>query len=643
MLKAVGLDVRPLRPHLTGIRSFEERFGFSPNSMQERIEYLDPDDDRTRLLILESETGSGKTEAALNWFFKLFAAGKVDGLYFALPTRVAARELYTRVHRTIQRWFPDPKVRPVTVLAVPGYAQVDGLPVEKILPAEDEGNRWQEDEQIRLYDRLWAAERPKRFLAATVAVGTVDQALLSVVKAAHAHLRSASLDRSLLVVDEVHASDAYMTHLLEALVRHHYRIGGYALLMSATLGSAARQRYLAAIGGKKENIEWSAAVNTPFPRITFADGTGTDVPPRGGKRVRLTLLPLAEKLEGIAHEVIQHLRSGARVLVVLNTVNRAVSLQKAIETRIETQHDLDERWLFRCPGYKGQEVVTLHHGRFAPEDRVVLDACVSKRLGRGSGKGPILLIGTQTLEQSLDLDADVLITDLAPADVLLQRIGRLHRHKRDDRPPAYREPAPCFVLVPEDELLKSLNEKGEVRDTYKRMGYGSVYEDLRMLELTRRAIAERPDIVIPRDNRLLVESATHPERLECLTAENVAWRLHMENREGAKIAKEVTASYQVVRYDEPFGEVEFDVDGVKVTTRLGADTYQVPLDKPVVSPFGQILREVLIPSHWSPKDRPEIATVEDVREGDEVVLRYGSHRYRYSRFGLELISDERGG
>ncbi|CAM3537006.1 CRISPR-associated helicase/endonuclease Cas3 [Hydrogenibacillus schlegelii] len=638
LLRGVGLDVRSLRPHLGRIRSFEERFGFPPNSVQERIEHLDPEDDRTRLLILESETGSGKTEAALNWFFKLFAAGKVDGLYFALPTRVAARELYTRVHRAMERWFPDPLERPVTVLAVPGYAQVDGLPVSQVLPAEGEGNRWQEDEGLRLHERRWAAERPKRFLAATVAVGTVDQALLSVVKAAHAHLRSVSLDRSLLVVDEVHASDAYMTHLLEALVRHHHRIGGYAMLISATLGASARQRYLRAAGGAGENVGWASAVEAPYPRITLADGSGLAVPSGREKRVRFTLLPLAQKLEEVAAEIIRHLRSGARVLVVLNTVSRAVSLQKMIEAH----PDLNQEWLFRCRGHQGREVVTLHHGRFAPEDRVILDACVSRRLGRGSEGGPILLIGTQTLEQSLDLDADVLITDLVPADVLLQRVGRLHRHNRQDRPEPYRQPASCFVLVPEGDLSAALDEKGNVRTAYKALGYGSVYEDLRMLELTRRMLAGRPDVVIPRDNRLLVESVTHPERLELLADESLPWRRHMEGREGADLSKGIAANYIVASFDEHFGEAEFNVDGAKVTTRLGADTLQVPLSRPVISPFGQTLREITIPAHWAPENPPDEVIVEAAEEGVEAILRFGTHLYRYSRYGLEVISDGKG-
>ncbi|MHB1957285.1 MAG: DEAD/DEAH box helicase family protein, partial [Sulfobacillus sp.] len=142
---------------------FGQLFGFShPNAIQQALITLDPHDPRTQTLVLESETGSGKTEAALAWFARLFAAGIVDSLYFALPTRVAATELYRRIETYMTRWFPDPSVRPVVVQAVPGYNPPSALPF--VDPTED---------------RLWAAQQPKRFLAATIAVGTIDQALLS--------------------------------------------------------------------------------------------------------------------------------------------------------------------------------------------------------------------------------------------------------------------------------------------------------------------------------------------------------------------------------------------------------------------------------------------------------------------------------
>jgi CRISPR-associated endonuclease/helicase Cas3 len=211
-LKAVGLDVAEAREHVNNSRwTFSEIFGFDPFPLQTWLNQSE----HPPLLILESETGSGKTEAALAHFAALFSAGQIDSLYFALPTRVAARELYGRVLATMNAFF-GPRCPPV-LLAVPGYEKMDGEPAF-ILPPEK--RLWADEQQLRR-DRRWAAERPKRFLAAAVAVGTIDQALLSVIKTPHAHLRRVCLNRSLLVVDEVHSSDFYMRQLTRRLLNQH--------------------------------------------------------------------------------------------------------------------------------------------------------------------------------------------------------------------------------------------------------------------------------------------------------------------------------------------------------------------------------------------------------------------------------------
>lgn len=628
LLRAVGLDTRPVKSQLAGGAStFEARFGLSPRPLQEAIDHLDPDDDRTRLVVAESETGSGKTEAALHWWAKLFAAGKVDGLYFALPTRVAAREIYTRVSKTIERWFPNPETRPVTVLAVPGYAQVDGWPLERLLPDQDGGNRWQDDPDLRQRDRLWAAEHPKRFLAATVAVGTIDQALLSAVQTAHAHLRSVCLDRSLLVVDEVHASDVYMSRLLEGLLNHHLSVGGRAMLLSATLGARARQRYVARAAHSEETLpDLESARQAPYPAITLADGTVQAVQTASAMRreVQFEELPLAFHLEELVGRLVPILADGARVLVVLNTVDRANALLRLLERHPEVHPGM----LFHCDG-----VICPHHGRFAPADRTVLDARVTQRFGPQSPPGPQVLVGTQTLEQSLDIDCDVMVTDLAPADVLLQRVGRLHRHKRP-RPAGY-EKARCMVLTPQEDLAEALEPRGTVAASYRRIGYGSVYVDLRTLELTRRALRERPLVSIPRDNRWLVEAVTHPEQLGLLKGER--WERHGQAVEGGELAQAVAASYAAAVYDQYFGEFEFNEAGGKVVVRLGADSLQLRLNRHLVSPFGQVLQEVVIPGHLAPETPDEILTVEEAHAG-RALLRCGDRRYQYSRYGLEAAT-----
>lgn len=630
LMHAIGLDAEPFRPILRGAGDgFETRFNLSPLPLQQIVDELDPNDSNTRLILAESETGSGKTEAALNWFCKLFTAGKVDSLYFALPTRVAARELYERINRTIERWFPDPYCRPVTLLAVPGYAQIDGYDVRKLIPDEKTANIWHDDHETSKLERCWAGAMPKRFLAATVAVGTIDQALLSTVQTGHAHLRSVCLDRSLLVIDEVHASDLYMSRLLQSLLTHHLGGGGRAMLLSATLGSRALHEYIQLTEPTAVMPTFKTAVEVPYPSLTLSNGEiiATSSTKRQ-KEVHFETKQWAFYPEEIVeHILVPALEAGARVLVVMNTVARAINLLRAVENN----SSIDEHWLFKCRGQ-----ISPHHGRFAPEDRKLLDGAVSARLGKGSSAGPVLVIGTQTLEQSLDIDADLLVTDLAPSDVLLQRVGRLHRHERT-RPIGY-ETARCIVLVPDCALERALTNRGEVLGEFKRIGYGSVYEDLRSLEMTYRTLVERPRILIPDDNRLLVEGATHPEVLDSLVGDS--WREHGSLIYGKGLAKTIAASTITSVFNRYFGEIEFVEAGRAVSTRLGIDQLRLELDREVISPFGKVLKEVLIPGYMAPSDlTTEIVTVEkgDGKDG-VIILRCEERRYRYSRYGMEEIS-----
>ena len=648
LLAQIGLDARPFRRQPLP-EDFRKRFGFAPRPLQAEAGRIRPED---RLWIAEAETGSGKTEAALHLFFTLFAEGRVDGLYFALPTRVAARNLYERVRDYVARLFPE-DARPPVLLAVPGYAQVDGL----ALPDLHE-NRFFDDPAP---DRLWAAEHPKRFLAAPIAVGTVDQALLGIVKTRHAHLRLGLLARHLLVVDEVHASDAYMSELIAALLGWHVRrLGGCAMLLSATLGSRARTRFLRAAGVPASTPAREEAEHTPYPAFWHGD---TCVPIQaGGKRcVELELLPIPEgppwgagrwwlllggrsrdweRAQALADEEAQAefapaldrvgeaLEKGARVLVVLNTVGRAVRFLRLAEQRGWTDAVFRVRGV-RCP----------HHGRFAPADRLVLDRAVVERMGKGSPNGPVLLVGTQTLEQSLDIDADFLITDLCPADVLLQRLGRLHRHDRK-RPPGLERPR-AIVLAPRRPLLEGLDAKRGVASWLLGWGFGNTYPDLRVLEQTRRLIETEEYVCIPEDARRWVEAASHEASLAALHAEDVRWEEHGKAITGQGIAQGLSARHVLVELDKPMDEVRWREAGELVRVRLGVDSWQLPLAKPFMSPFGEKITEVVIPG-WmmqgvSAAPDEMVLQAQPAEEGVRLTLTAPgglTRHFVYDRFGL---------
>jgi len=394
VLADYGFDPSPRRGAIAGPVSFASISEHPPHNVQIAVAEAEG-----QVVVLEAETGAGKTEAALYRFARLFAEGKVDGLYFALPTRVAASSLYLRVEKAVTRMFPE-GARPTVVLTVPGYAKADGA-IAKILPDFDV--QWDDDPDEAQRRARWAAEHPKRFLAGTIAVGTIDQALLGAIQVKHAHLRSACLLRHLLVVDEVHASDAYMERLLTSLLQQHSRAGGHALLLSATLGAAARTRLLGR--PDREAPELATAAALPYPAISTSSRPQPMGHPGAGRK-KAVLLTLDQRIgdpQALAQVALAHASNGAKVLVVRNTHREAVATAEALLAAAP-----DHPAIFRC-----NRVPTLHHGRFAREDRALLDAEIERQIGRTRPSGGLILIGTQTLEQSLDIDADLIITDLS--------------------------------------------------------------------------------------------------------------------------------------------------------------------------------------------------------------------------------------
>ena len=578
----VGLDVSAQRQAFGSIPEFSTLFDIphAPNAIQQAAHDAPLDE---RVVIIESETGSGKTEAALWRFTSMYDEKLVDGVYFALPTRAAATQIHGRVNRFVSKLFQ--KHKPEPVLAVPGYIQAGDFSGEHLQGYEVWWDTHPGDERRR----FWAAESAKRFLAAQVAVGTVDQAMMAALQVRHSHMRAACLSRNLLVVDEVHASDPYMSVIIEVLLNAHVGAGGYALLMSATLGSSARARWL--LRPRRESElpvpKVADAIDAPYPSVSTRSGDGVNIAPVGEngrqKSVRIDARALIHDFAKTASLALEAARLGAKVLVVRNTVAYAVNTQQALE---EAARSTDADLLFTCSG-----VSTLHTGRFAAEDRKLLDAAVETRLGRERTGGGCVVVGTQTLEQSLDIDADLLITDLCPIDVLLQRIGRLHRHDRDDRAAGYRIPT-CIVLTPPGDDLSHLLSSGENANGLGPHGY--VYPDLRILELTLGLVGEASrggqPWRIPEMNRELVEGATHPHALAVLVeTKGDKWLEHQGEITGMRLGDVQTARNAIVNRDRTFLErgVAFAGDEERIRTRLGDEGVEIAFAEPQRSPFGQ--------------------------------------------------------
>ena len=580
----------------------------------------------SRLLILESETGSGKTEAAIWRFAKLWKAGLVDGLYFALPTRAAAVQLHRRVEEALRRVFPA-EARPGTVLAIPGYIQAGAAT----------GRRagwdvvWADDPREAKRLARWSAESARKFLSATAAVGTVDQALLAGLQVKWAHFRGAALARSLLVVDEVHASDAYMTRVLREVLRGHLEVGGHALLMSATLGSVARDRLTASRARRRaqDRTRKADALAVDYPALAVSDRGGPlrfrSFDPTGYRKVvSMAETAIMRDPAAIADIAIRDARRGARVLVIRNTVQTATAVFD--EVRAHGAEDL----LLPVAGGPG-----VHHSRFAAEDRKLLDEAVEDVLGKKSDGHGRIVVGTQTLEQSLDIDADLLITDLCPVDVLLQRIGRLHRHGSRTRPAGFAEPR-CRVLVPSGRL----DSEELLRYGLGISRTGGVYRDLGVLELTRRLILRHPVWTIPEMNRQLVEEATHPESLQRLEDEPGAdWADRSIEVRGREAAERNLATRHVLDRGTNFTDITFPDAEEHVRTRLGEDGPRIRLRGSAAGPFGQEITKFSLPAHlfrghggMPSKEHIEGAHAEPVEGG--LVLVVGRHRFEYDRRGI---------
>lgn len=584
VLKRIGWDVSDERPVVPP--RFEQQFGFAANEIQKAVDSISLDESGG-LYILEAETGSGKTEAALRLYTRLFAQGFVDGLYFANPRRFAATQLFGRIADFSEKTFGSHAIEPT--LAVPGYLRVGSQSGVRT-------DRFQVDwGELNPRGFGWSAENPKRFLASPLASGTVDQALMAALKTPHAHMRAAALQRSLLVIDEIHSSDAYMSAFIADIILWFKKLGGHVLLMSATLGERDCRKYLTiwqkgiiSPDRRIKSIPFSQAASRSYPLLSLPDREiGISSCEAHRKKVSLSVCPILENPAAIAAKAKELYLSSADktdarpcMLVLCNTVRQA----RAVLNELKNILPSDD--LFSVSGH-----VTAHHGRYSPEDRRLLDREVEKRFEKNACPADRLrcggiLVATQTIEQSLDVDFDVLITDLCPADVLLQRIGRLHRHRRV-RPAGF-ERAQCFVCVPDSEFDWLLKRAA------RRYGYGAdrAYEDCISLALTWKLLRSSPDGAewnLPDQNRFIVESCQHADvRAEFIKSHGDGWEDTACQKSGADSARRTEASRLRIEWREPFGDSEnhFPNDIGRIGVRLGMSDRTVTLENRAESPFG---------------------------------------------------------
>lgn len=371
--------------------------------------------------LLEDVTGAGKTEAAVMLAHRLMASGCAEGFFIGLPTMATANAMYGRIAGVYDKLFVGGAS---LVLAHGRKTLVESFAATVIEPGADEKDQRQLDESATTRCMRWLADHNKRALLAPAGVGTVDQALLGALQSKHQSLRLLGLTRKVLLIDEVHACDAYMQRTLETLLEFHARAGGSAILLSATLTGDMKAALLDAFAtGCKATVPDLAATATAtaYPLATSwtsaQAGQLQEVAIDTRPDVRRTLSVRCESNVTNVIEGIQHaLAAGQCVAWIRNTVGDALAAHAALLAHVPAER------------------ITLFHARYALGDRLDIEERVLAQFGPTSTpdlRAGRLLIATQVAEQSLDVDFDLVVTDLAPIDRLIQRAGRLRRHVRD--------------------------------------------------------------------------------------------------------------------------------------------------------------------------------------------------------------------
>lgn len=437
--------------------------------------------DGPQLFILEDETGSGKTEAACILTQRLLAAGHGDGLYFALPTMATSNAMYARLGNLHRRFYTAESM-PSFVLAHGARNLNDDFMAAVAAPHPGDLDYTSSELSATSRCNQWLADSRKKALLAEVGVGTIDQALMAILPFRHQSLRLYGLARKVLVIDEVHAYDNYMQTLLSQLLSYHARQGGSAILLTATLPRAMRSDLMAA---------WQAGLGqsetTPqkddFPLLTHvSEGQPLELPLGSRKEVaRSVEVDWLTEEEQAIDAVLSAIEAGECIAWVRNTVDDAIRAFEAIAAR-----------------HPDPECCLLFHSRFAMVDRQRIESQVIERLGKNSTpeirKGQVL-ISTQVFQESLDCDVDVMVSDIAPIDLLIQRAGRLQRHQRGLRcPPRLLVLAPPWSDDPDEKWLQRTLP-----------GTQAVYRDTSLIWLTQRVLRHLEAIRLPEEARELIE------------------------------------------------------------------------------------------------------------------------------------------
>ncbi|MBW7877387.1 MAG: CRISPR-associated helicase Cas3', partial [Candidatus Cloacimonetes bacterium] len=525
------LEKRALKSTAVSVPSFEKSFPtiITPSPLQGisgQIELTSG----PHLVLLEDVMGAGKTEAALHLAHRMLDAGLGKGLFFALPTMATSNAMYKRVTDFIPKILGDKaNLDPFVVLS---HSRADlVLQGAEKQPYDLSGM----DETASRNYQNWFYDSRKKALLAQFGVGTIDQALVGVLPMKHQCLRLYGLHQKILIVDEIHACDEYIWELLVKLLQVHWNYGGSAILLSATLPLSKRKNLFHEFHEVVSAEPPEHIKDRSYPLITVGRA--------GYENQEIALTANPKSVRSIKTEffhsetdVFSFLQNthemGKCAVWIRNTIKDANSAYQQLKSMI------------------GSDFVFLFHSRFVLGDRLEIEDRVNQIFGKNSDcltrRGKIL-IATQVVEQSMDLDFDEMVSDLAPIDYILQRTGRLRRHSRaqdgsllasgsDQRGMATIHIfGPQFTEEPDKDWYKNFSPSASF--VYQRHG---------LLWATVKALTGRKEIHFPEDCRSLIEmvfrESVIPEALDS----------HEIKQDGEGNAKKSTAWSNVIKFDSGY-------------------------------------------------------------------------------------------
>lgn len=560
-----AVSVFPLSADIAAFSGITTLFPFiqHPTPLQQKVLELDINPDGAQLFILEDVTGAGKTEAALILAHRLMAAGKAQGLYFGLPTMATANAMFDRLSESWLALY-QPDSRPSLVLAHSARKLMDRFN-HSVWSGDLAGSEEPDDLQPASQGcAAWFADSNKKALLADVGVGTLDQAMMAVMPFKHNNLRMLGLSQKILLADEIHAYDHYMSRILECLVEKQACDGNITILLSATLSQQQRDRLVAAFAkGANSRVEAPLLGYNDYPWLTQV--TGSQVVSQfvatrkeAERSVHVGWLNSEQMcIERIEHAVL----NGRCIAWIRNSVDDAIHIYRQLSYR----------------GIVSPENLTLFHSRFAFHDRQrietqTLDLFGKKSAAQRAGK---IIIATQVIEQSLDIDVDEMISDLAPVDLLIQRAGRLQRHIRDRHGLVKtagkdeRDSPELLILAPEwDDAPREDWLSSAMRNS------AYVYPDHGRLWLTQRVLRQQGVIRMPQSARLLIESVYGEE---CDMPEGFAKTEQLQ--EGKYYCDRAFAAQNILNFAPGYSPESSDFLPEKLSTRLAEESIPLWLAK----------------------------------------------------------------